>query len=90
MIITRRDRARAAWHRFRAAVGGTRAEITVAAALLAGWALVTHGVAQLLPRGQVWSLSTGLLLLSLVGWRFLWTVASAGLYTLSMKGGRRG
>lgn len=90
MIGSRRDRALAAWHRLHAAVIGARAEIAVGVALLAGWALVTHGVAELLPRGQVWSLSTGFLLLSLVGWRFLWTVVSAGLYTLSMRGGRRG
>lgn len=59
-----------------------RAEILVATAMLAGWALVTWGIA-LLTTWKVWPLSGGLLLLSAGGWRLLWTIASYGLYSLT-------
>lgn len=66
-----------------------RAELATAAALLGGWTLLTHGVAALLPRVPVWSLSAGLLLVSLCGWELLWTMGRKGLYTLSRED-RRG
>lgn len=69
-----------------------RAEILTASALLAGWALLTHGIA-LLTTPKVWPLSAGLLLLSLCGYRLLWAIASHGLYMLALKDvkdGRRG
>lgn len=70
-----------------AAAWAVRAELLTSAALLAGWALLTWGVA-LLTSPKVWPLSAGLLLLSLCGWRFLGAIAWAGLYTLTR--GRRG
>jgi hypothetical protein len=61
------------------------AELLTALAILAGWMLLTAGIAALLPvwRGPVWMLSAGLLLLSGVGWRFLWLLVRDGLYTRS-------
>lgn len=66
----------------------TRAELLTTAALLAGWACLTRAAARLV--GPVaWDVSVGLFLLSLVGWRFLWTIASHGLYTLTRDPGQR-
>jgi len=59
-----------------------RAELLVSIALLAGWALLTWGVAELTTR-YAWHISAGLLLLSLCGWRFLKTLVMRGLYVLS-------
>lgn len=59
-----------------------RAELLTAAAVLAGWGLVTWGAAAL-TSWQAWPLSGGLLLLSLAGWRLLFTIARDGLYALT-------
>ncbi len=59
-----------------------RAEILLSLALLTGWAALTWGIA-LLTTPKVWPLSVGVLLLSLCGWRLLWTVFSHGLYSLT-------
>lgn len=68
--------------RFAARVWFVRAEILLSLAVVAGWLLLTWGVA-LLTTWKVWPISTGLLLLSCGGWRLLWTVASYGLYGLT-------
>ena len=57
-------------------------EAAVALAFVAGWALVTLGIARLARPGVVWPLSIGLLFLSLAGWRVFVTVAWHGLYVL--------
>ena len=59
-----------------------RAELSLSIALLAGWFLLTWGIV-LLTTPKVWPLSAGVLLLSLCGWRLLWTVCSQGLYSLT-------
>jgi hypothetical protein len=69
------------------------AELLLTAALLAGWALVTDAIARLAPSAQVWRFSLGALLLSLVGWRYLYTLFAHGLYKLTRDeraGGPRG
>ena len=57
------------------------AEILVAIAFLGGWTLLTWGVARLTSQ-DAWIFSGGLLLLSLVGWRLMLTIAVAGFYDL--------
>jgi hypothetical protein len=64
-----------------AVVWALRAELLVAACFLAGWALVTVGIAAY-TSPRVWPLSLGLLLLSLCGWKWLWSFVGVGLYTL--------
>ena len=59
-----------------------RAELLTALALLGGWLLVTWGVAAL-THWAAWPISLGILSVSLGGWRFAWTVARDGLYTLT-------
>lgn len=63
-------------------------ELAVTVAALSGWALVTAGVATLLPHQAsraLWLSSTGLLLVSLCGWRFVATIVTTGLYVLTRK-----
>lgn len=59
-----------------------RAELLTAGAFLAGWALLTWAIARL-TAPEAWLVSAGLLLLSLGGWKLLWTVITEGLYTLT-------
>lgn len=61
------------------------AEVLAALLLVAGWALVTWGVV-LFTTPKVWALSTGIFLLSLFGWRFLYVIAREGLYRLTRDG----
>jgi hypothetical protein len=70
------------------ATGRARAELLTAAALLAGWALITLGLAQL-TTSKVWPLSAGILLLSLCGWRFLGVLFRDGLYRLTREDARK-
>lgn len=70
------------------AVWRIRSELLVAIALLAGWSLITYGVAAL-TAPIAWAFSSGLLLMLLCGWRLLWRVFSDGLYDLS-RGRRNG
>lgn len=63
-----------------------RAELAVCAAVMAGWCLVTHGIASL-TTPKVWPISIGLFLLLACGWRFLWQIATHGLYTLTRRTG---
>lgn len=66
-----------------------RAEILTGSAMLAGWALVTLGVATF--AGPVtWAFSGGLLLLSLSGWKLLWQLVAHGLYALTREAPPRG
>lgn len=65
-----------------------RAEILVSLAVTAAWSFLTWGIASLLV-WEVWPLSAGLFLLSLAGWRFVWTIARDGLYALTRED-RRG
>jgi hypothetical protein len=58
-----------------------RARRTALAALL-GWAALTAGLVQL-THPAVGLVSVGLLLLSLTGWRLVWTVMREGLYRLT-------
>lgn len=63
-----------------------KAEILQAVALLGGWAAITRGIRSFIPsRVDVWSISVGLLLLSLCGWRFLYVLGRSGLYAISRK-----
>lgn len=65
-----------------------RAEFLTAAAIVLGWALLTWGVAD--RTGPIaWRFSAAVLLLSLVGWRFLGTIVWEGLYKLTRED-RRG
>lgn len=57
-------------------------ELALAAAIVAGWACVTIGIAGLAPARIVWPLSIGLLLLTLAGWGALRDLAALGLYGL--------
>lgn len=56
--------------------------ILVCVALLAGWGLLTWGIAELTTK-WAWPISGGLLLLGLVGFDFLKHIFTIGLYTLS-------
>jgi hypothetical protein len=72
----------------RAAVGVHAAEGLLSGAFLAGWALLTHAVAQLVPaRIPTWEISVGVLLLSLCGWKFLGLLCWIGLYKASASKG---
>lgn len=51
------------------------------AAILLGWAALTHGIATLTVPA-VWWISLGLLLLSFAGWGHLRILASIGVYGL--------
>ena len=51
--------------------------------ILCGWALITFGIASLLV-WQVWPISLGLLILSMVGWGHMRKLAVKGLYELSL------
>ena len=50
--------------------------------ILSGWGLITFGVASLLV-WQVWPISLGLLVLSIVGWGHMRMLFGKGLYKLS-------
>lgn len=56
-------------------------------AILSGWGLVTFGVASLLV-WQVWPISLGLFLLSIVGWGHMRMLFGKGLYKLSRSGSK--
>ena len=58
------------------------AKVALVLGILGGWALVTWGVADLTVP-EVWPVSGGLFVLSLVGWKFLGTLFGRGLYVLS-------
>lgn len=63
-----------------------RAELLVAVAFLAGWTLLTHAVAALLPaRVPTWEISAGLLLVSLCGWKLVGFTFWIGLYKATRK-----
>ncbi len=53
--------------------------------ILSGWGLVTFGVASLLV-WQVWPISLGFLVLSMVGWGHMRMLFGKGLYKLSRSG----
>lgn len=54
-------------------------------AIVAGWALLTWGIARLLVP-EVWLISAGLFCLSIAGWEHLRVLATVGLYTLGRSG----
>lgn len=58
------------------------AELLTAVAVLAGWAFLTSAVAAL-TSPLAWRFSIGVLCLSLAGWKFIYQLASSGLYALS-------
>lgn len=63
-----------------------RAELLTALTWVAGYALVGAGIGALVTAQwvrAVYAILAGLLLISLGGWRLLWTVATHGLYTLT-------
>lgn len=60
----------------------TLPETLFVAALLAGWVLLTWGLAAL-TTWKVWPLSGGVFFLSCCGWKVLATLARDGLYALS-------
>ncbi len=64
-----------------AAVLGAWAEILDGLGIIAGWALLTWGLASLLV-WEVWLLSGGVFVLSIVGWKHLRTIFTEGLYPL--------
>lgn len=59
-------------------------ELATATAFIAGWLLITKGIADL-TRPAVWSISIGLLLMSLCGWSLVRTIVVRGLYLLNVK-----
>lgn len=59
-----------------------RAELLLAAAIVAGWGLLTWAVASLIG-WRAWPVAGGLLLLSGAGWRLLFNIARDGLYALT-------
>lgn len=59
------------------------AELLAAAALLAGWLLITLAIARLVRPDVVWPLSLGILCLAGPGRRILSTIAREGLYALT-------
>ena len=63
-------------------------EVFQAMGILAGWSLLTWGIAALLV-WQVWPISGGILVLSVAGWKHMRTLFGEGLYALSRKGDRR-
>ena len=65
------------------------AEVLVALAALGGWVLLTWTAAELVSP-WVWPVSGGVGLLTLCGWRFLFTVAVYGLYSLTRDDDRGG
>jgi len=65
-----------------APVWRARAELGATALLLAGWALLTLGIAQLVHRSP-WALSGGLFAMTLFGWKYLYTIGRDGLYLLT-------
>jgi hypothetical protein len=64
-------------------VVGFLPELLVTLALVAGWLLLTWGIAALLV-WQVWPISVGLFLLGCCGWRFLARLFGRGLYALTL------
>lgn len=56
-------------------------------AILAGWGLVTWGIASL-TAWQIWPISGGLFLLSLAGWGTLRVLFTSGIYALARIGRR--
>lgn len=64
------------------AIAQVRAELLQALALLAGWLMVTIGVVDL-TAPIAWSFSVGVLLLSIVGWKFVGVLFWRGLYALT-------
>jgi len=62
-------------------VGKRLPTVLHALAIVAGWALLTAGIAALLVP-EVWLISAGVLLLSLAGWGHLRVLFGAGLYAL--------
>lgn len=65
-----------------AAMRAARAEILTALAFVAGWMLVTAGIARL-TSPVAWYFSLGLLSLSLGGWKLLAQFVWNGLYALT-------
>jgi hypothetical protein len=65
------------------AIFDARAEILTVVVALAGWALLTAAVAQVVRPDVVWRVSAALLLLSLVGWKFLYGIVTKGIYVLT-------
>lgn len=61
----------------------SRAEILTSSATVVGWVAITSAVAELVPPAIVWRVSAGIFLLSLVGWKLLFTIATRGLYNLT-------
>jgi hypothetical protein len=68
--------------RWFAPVWAVRAEIGAALLLIAGWTLLTAGIAQLLHRSP-WLFSAGLFAMTLFGWKYLYTIGRDGLYALT-------
>lgn len=60
-----------------------RAEVLTIVAALLGWGLFTWGIAEWSQVVWVWPISTGILLLGLVGFRLIWQVLMDGVYLLS-------
>jgi hypothetical protein len=83
------DTFRLAWRFVRAqfaAALAARAELAQSIALLAGWALVTLGVARIVRPDVVWPLSAGLLLLLVCGVEWIADIFWHGLYQLTRDG----
>ena len=60
-----------------------RAELLTCLTALAGWTLLTWGIQEVIGSAWVWRVSLGLLLLGLVGFKFLWHILTRGLYLLT-------
>lgn len=82
--LAARQRTAAALRASRYWLAEYRAELLAAAALVAGWSLITAGVAAL-TSPLAWLFSAGTFLISLFGWELLYTVGRRGLYALTRK-----
>lgn len=80
-------RPRIHWHVLGDALRHVGADVLLSLAILFGWTSLTLGIAALAGAHAraVYFLSAGLFLLSLAGWRLLWTLAADGLYLLTRK-----
>lgn len=65
------------------ALFGVQAEILDALAIVVGWCALTYGLASVFEMWELYPISLGLFLLSIVGWGHLRKIFTVGLYTLS-------
>jgi hypothetical protein len=82
LAVAVRVRIHMRWASFLLALSNSRAECLVAFAFIAGWLLLSAGIAAL-TSPVAWLFSLGLLGISLGGWKVFWRLITAGLYALT-------